>query len=605
MRRFPCFVLSILVSIPKGRAHSLFLKRDLRLPKTHLSFWILCCHLLGSHHCWQEMMDFSVSLDSTALGFFVDSLYQVPLSSSLFFLTHFLLLFPLVQLSSEKVKVVGPGQSILALIGEEIEFPCYLWPYLDAEHMEIRWFRSRPSDIVLLYGEQQELSRGQMAEFQNRTKLLKDEIRDGHVILKLHSVVPSDEGHYGCSFLSSNFTGEAIWELEVAGMGSDPHISLEGFKEGGIHLRCSSSGWYPKPKAQWRDHQGQWLPLESEAVIQDVQGLFSLEISVVLQEGAHSNVSCSIQNTLLVQSKEFVVEIADVFFPTTSSWKGAFLRTLAGLPLLMVLLMVLVVYFFQQQQRTQEKLKKLAEKEKEELTAELGKLQTELDWRRAEGQAEWRAAQRYAVDVTLDPASAHPSLVVSEDGRSVSSREAGLALAVGDSQWFVEQTCVLGRERFSAGCHYWEVHVGHRSRWFLGACLATVPRVEPARLTPASGYWVMGLWNSCEYFVLDPHRVALTLRVPPRCVGVFLDFEAGRLSFFNVSDGSHIFTFTDTFSGPLCAYFRPRAHDGSEHPEPLTICPLPIRGTRILEEDDSDTWIQPYEEASDPDLGLW
>ncbi|XP_049730452.1 butyrophilin-like protein 9 isoform X3 [Elephas maximus indicus] len=364
MRRFPCFVLSILVSIPKGRAHSLFLKRDLRLPKTHLSFWILCCHLLGSHHCWQEMMDFSVSLDSTALGFFVDSLYQVPLSSSLFFLTHFLLLFPLVQLSSEKVKVVGPGQSILALIGEEIEFPCYLWPYLDAEHMEIRWFRSRPSDIVLLYGEQQELSRGQMAEFQNRTKLLKDEIRDGHVILKLHSVVPSDEGHYGCSFLSSNFTGEAIWELEVAGMGSDPHISLEGFKEGGIHLRCSSSGWYPKPKAQWRDHQGQWLPLESEAVIQDVQGLFSLEISVVLQEGAHSNVSCSIQNTLLVQSKEFVVEIADVFFPTTSSWKGAFLRTLAGLPLLMVLLMVLVVYFFQQQQRTQEKLKKLAEKEK-------------------------------------------------------------------------------------------------------------------------------------------------------------------------------------------------------------------------------------------------
>uniref|UniRef100_G3T6G3 Butyrophilin like 9 n=1 Tax=Loxodonta africana TaxID=9785 RepID=G3T6G3_LOXAF len=537
------------------------------------------------------MMDFSVSLDSTALGFFLDSLYQVPLSSSLFFLTHFLLLFPLVQLSSEKVKVVGPGQSILALIGEEIEFPCYLWPYLDAEHMEIRWFRSRPSDIVLLYGEQQELSRGQMAEFQNRTKLLKDEIRDGHVILKLHSVVPSDEGRYGCSFLSSNFTGEAIWELEVAGMGSDPHISLEGFKEGGIHLRCSSSGWYPKPKAQWRDHQGQWLPLESEAVIQDVQGLFSLEISVVLREGAHSNVSCSIQNTLLVQSKEFVVEIADVFFPTTSSWKGAFLRTLAGLPLLMVLLMVLVLYFFQQQQRTQEKLKKLAEKEK-------GKLQTELadaDWRRAEGQAEWRAAQRYAVDVTLDPASAHPSLVVSEDGRSVSSREAVLALAVGASQWFVEQTCVLGRERFSAGCHYWEVHVGHRSRWFLGVCLATVPRVEPARLTPASGYWVMGLWNSCEYFVLDPHRVALTLRVPPRCVGVFLDFEAGRLSFFNVSDGSHIFTFTDTFSGPLCAYFRPRAHDGSEHPEPLTICPLPIRGTRILEEDDSDTWIQPYE----------
>ncbi|KAM9694641.1 butyrophilin-like protein 9 [Trichechus inunguis] len=533
------------------------------------------------------MENFPVSLDSW---------YRVPLPSSLFFLIH-LLLFPPGKLSSEEVKVVGPGESILAHIGEEIEFSCHLWPDLDAEHMEILWFRSQTSDVVHLYQTGQELSGQQMVEFRNRTKLIKDGIRDGHVILLLHSIVPSDEGPYGCRFRSSDFTAEALWELEVAGMGSDPHISLEGFKEGGIHLRCSSSGWYPKPMAQWRGHQGQCLPPESEAIIQDARGLFNLETSVLLQGGAQSNVSCSIQNTLLVQKKEFVVQIADVFLPRTSSWKGAFLGTLAGLSLLMALLMILALYFFQKQRRNQEKLKKLAEEEKEKLTAE-------LDWRRAEGQAEWTAAQRYAVDVTLDPASAHPSLVVSEDGKSVSSREVALGPAAGDPQRFAKQTCVLSCERFSTGRHYWEVHVGRRSRWFLGACLATVPRAEPARLSPASGYWVMGLWNGCEYFVLDPHRVALTLRLPPRRVGVFLDFEAGKLSFFNVSDGSHIFTFTDTFSGPLCAYFRPRAHDGGEHPDPLTICPLPVRGTCIVEEDVSDTWIQPYE-PSDPALGLW
>ncbi|XP_029797540.1 butyrophilin-like protein 9 [Suricata suricatta] len=232
-----------------------------------------------------------------------------------------------------------------------------------------------------------------------------------------------------------------------------------------------------------------------------------------------------------------------------------------------------------------------------------GKLQTELDWRRAEGQAEWRAAQQYAVDVTLDPASAHWSLEVSEDSKSVSSCATVSGPVGGDPQRFSEQTCVLSCERFSAGRHYWEVHVGRRSRWFLGVCLATVPRLGPMRLSPANGYWVMGLWNHCEYFVLDPHRIALTLRVPPRRVGIFLDWEAGKLSFFNVSDGSHIFTFTDTFSGTLCAYFRPRAHDGGEHPDPLTICPLLIRGTRHLE-DDHDTWLQPYE-PSDPTLGLW
>ncbi|XP_007952475.1 butyrophilin-like protein 9 [Orycteropus afer afer] len=541
------------------------------------------------------MADFPVSLKSLQL---------VTLPSCLFFLTNLFLLFPPGKPNLEDIKVVGPGESILALVGEEVEFSCHLSPYLDAEHMEILWFRSRASDVVHLYQERQELSSRQMAEFQNRTKLIKDEIRDGSVILQLHSVIPSDEGPYGCRFISSDFTGEVIWQLEVAGLGSDPHISLEGFKEGGIHLRCSSNGWYPKPKIQWRDHQGQCLPPESEAIIQEAQGLFSLETSVVFREGAHSNVSCSIQNPLLVQKKEFVVQIADVFLPRTSPWKGAFLGTLAVLPLLLALLMIMVLYFFQKQRRTQEKLKKLAEKEKGKLTAELGKLQTELDWRRAEGQAEWRAAQRYAVDVTLDPASAHPSLVVSEDCKSVSSRAEATSLAAGNPQMFLEQTCVLSQERFSAGRHYWEVHVGRRSRWFLGACLAEVPRAGPARLSPAAGYWVMGLWNGCEYFVLDPHRIALTLRVPPRRVGVFLDCEAGKLSFFNVSDGSHIFTFTDTFSGPLCAYFRPRAHDGSEHTDPLTICQLPVKGTCILEEDDSDTWLQPYE-PSDLTLGLW
>ncbi|XP_062944168.1 butyrophilin-like protein 9 [Cynocephalus volans] len=543
------------------------------------------------------MVNFLVSLDSSQ---------RESLPSSLFFHTYLLLLLLLRpgEPNSEEITVIGPGESILALVGEEVEFQCQLSSSLDAEHMEILWFRNRDSDVVHLYQERQELYSRQMAQFQNRTKLLKEHIADGSVILQLHRVVPSDEGRYGCRFLSSDFSGEAVWELEVAGLGSDPHISLEGFKEGGIQLRCSSSGWYPKPKAQWRDRQGQCLPPESEAIVQDAWGLFGLETSVVVRVGAHSNVSCSIENPLLIQKKEFMVQIADIFLPGTSPWKTAFLGILVGLLLILALLMILVLYFFQKQRRSQEKLMKQAEKEQGKFIAQLEKLQMELDWRRAEGQAEWRAAQQYAVDVTLDPASAHPSLEVSKDGKSVSSREAAPSLEAGSPQRFAGQTCVLSRERFSGGRHYWEVHVGRRSRWFLGACLAAVPGPGPARLSPAGGYWVMGLWNGCEYFVLDPHRVALTLRVPPRRVGVFLDWEAGKLSFFNVSDGSHIFTFTDTFSGTLCAYFRPRAHDGGERPDPLTICPLPVRETCVPEEDDYDTCVQPYE-PSDPALGLW
>ncbi|XP_004693724.1 PREDICTED: butyrophilin-like protein 9 [Condylura cristata] len=534
----------------------------------------------------------------------VGSLQRVLLPMRIFFLIHLFLLLQAGRLNpGSEVKVVGPEEPILARVGEEVEFPCHLSPYQDAEHMEIRWFRSRASEVVHLYQQRQELLGQQLAQFQNRTKLIIDDIAEGSVILQLHSVIPADEGAYGCLFLSSDFFGEAVWELEVTGLGEDPHISLEGFKEGGIQLRCRSNGWYPKPKAQWKNHQGQCLPPETEAIIPDSRGLFNLETSVIIQRGTHSNVSCSIQNPLLDQKKEFVIQIADVFLPETSPWKRAFLGTLVGLPLLLALFTTLLLYFFQKQRKSQEKLKKQTEKDKEKLTAQLGKLQTELDWRRTEGQAEWRAAQQYAVEVTLDPASAHPSLEVSRDCRSVFSRAEILGPVAADPQRFLEQTCVLSRERFSQGRHYWEVHVGHRSRWFLGACLEAVPRVGPARLSPASGYWVMGLWNGSEYFVLDPHRVALTLRVPPQRVGIFLDYDQGKLSFFNVNDGSHIFTFTDAFSGSLCAYFRPRAHDGSKQPESLTIC-WPLVKTQVSEENNSDFWLQPYD-ASDPALGLW
>ncbi|KAK7809981.1 hypothetical protein U0070_015718 [Myodes glareolus] len=496
----------------------------------------------------------------------------------------------------DEVKVLGPGESMLALVGETVEFQCHLSPYQDAEHMEIRWFRTQVSNVVYLYQKQQGLSDPQMPEFRNRTIFEANDIIDGSVTLHILSVTPSDEGQYGCRFLSHDFSGEAMWELEVAGLGSDPLISLEGFNEGGIRLRCSSSGWYPKPKVQWRDHQGHCLPPESEAIIQNAQGLFSLNTSVTVQGGAHSNVSCSVQNPLLAQKKEFVLRIAG----RTSPWKKAFLGTLAALPLSLAVLTILALQYFYKKRKTDctvglEKVRRPGWR-----CNQKGRLGRQLDKGFPESHTpaighEWRAAQQYAVDVTLDPTTAHLSLEISDDLKSVSSRPGAPSLVVHGPQRFSEQTCVLSRERFCSGRHYWEVHVGRRSRWFLGACLESVERSGSVRLSPAAGYWVMGLWNSCEYFVLDPQRVALTLRVPPRRMGILLDYEAGKLSFFNASDGSHIFTFTDTFSGALCAYFRPRAHDGSEHPDPLTICSLPVRGPHVLEEDDNDNWLQPYE----------
>ena len=130
----------------------------------------------------------------------------------------------------EEIRVVGHEEPILAHVGDEVEFSCHLSPYQDAEHMEILWFQSQASNVVHLYREQQELYGWQMKQFQNRTQLITDDITDGSVTLRLLHVVPADEGLYGCRFLSSDFTGEATWELEVAGAwpGQSPTQRGEG-----------------------------------------------------------------------------------------------------------------------------------------------------------------------------------------------------------------------------------------------------------------------------------------------------------------------------------------------------------------------------------------
>lgn len=128
----------------------------------------------------------------------------------------------------DEIKVLGPGESILALVGETVEFPCHLSPYLDAKHMEIRWFRTQVSNVVYLYQEQQGLSSPQMPQFLNRTIFEANDIADGSVTLHVLNVAPSDEGQYGCRFRSDNFSGEATWELEVAGMfWSQPGAGLD------------------------------------------------------------------------------------------------------------------------------------------------------------------------------------------------------------------------------------------------------------------------------------------------------------------------------------------------------------------------------------------
>lgn len=87
--------------------------------------------------------------------------------------------------------------------------------------------------------------------------------------------------------------------------------------------------------------------------------------------------------------------------------------------------------------------------------------------------------------------------------------------------------------------------------------MENVQREADMRQNPQSGFWGIRLCRKAGYKALTSPPTALPLRERPLLVGVFLDYEAGAVSFYNMTTASHIFTFPRTsLSGKLRPYFQ-------------------------------------------------
>ncbi|KAM6471382.1 E3 ubiquitin-protein ligase TRIM58-like isoform 2-T2 [Liasis olivaceus] len=180
--------------------------------------------------------------------------------------------------------------------------------------------------------------------------------------------------------------------------------------------------------------------------------------------------------------------------------------------------------------------------------------------------------QRYNASVTFDPETANPYLLLSEDLLSVQVVDQKQDLPKSLSR-FETCTCLMGREQFTSGKHYWVVCVDHKSSWTLGVCNESVSRQGIFTPSPAIGFWTVWLRNGDEYAALTSPLTELVLRSSPKLIGIFLDYEAGEVSFYNGDTGSHIFTFSDSFSETLRPYFYPGIRAGGLNDAPLVIQP--------------------------------
>ncbi|XP_051247662.1 zinc-binding protein A33-like [Dicentrarchus labrax] len=201
----------------------------------------------------------------------------------------------------------------------------------------------------------------------------------------------------------------------------------------------------------------------------------------------------------------------------------------------------------------------------ETLSKEMEKLCADIELKRV---------QQFAVDVTLDPDTAHSALVLSENKNHVSCGNVKKKLPDNPGR-FSHSPCVLGRQSFSSGRFYYEVNVEGKTRWDLGVAKESVNRKGHIAVCPTTGFWVIWLKNGNEYKALDEPGVHLSLKSKPEKVGVFVDYEEGLVSFYDVDSAALIYSFTGcNFTEKLLPFFGPGINEGGKNSAPLIISPV-------------------------------
>uniref|UniRef100_A0A3Q2CSE2 Butyrophilin subfamily 1 member A1-like n=1 Tax=Cyprinodon variegatus TaxID=28743 RepID=A0A3Q2CSE2_CYPVA len=165
----------------------------------------------------------------------------------------------------------------------------------------------------------------------------------------------------------------------------------------------------------------------------------------------------------------------------------------------------------------------------------------------------WNWICEASEDITLDSESANPNLLISDDEKRM---RCGLERRVVppcqgrfDGWW-----CAVGKEAYASGRHYWEVEVGERD-WRLGVAKASAVRQGFRSLNTDTGYLTIRLERGTDLKALTVPASLLPQNLMPRKIGVYLDYELGQLSFYDVEKRSHIYTYNENFTEELYPLF--------------------------------------------------
>ncbi|XP_051994557.1 nuclear factor 7, ovary-like [Xyrauchen texanus] len=158
----------------------------------------------------------------------------------------------------------------------------------------------------------------------------------------------------------------------------------------------------------------------------------------------------------------------------------------------------------------------------------------------------WKKMQDivHKTPVILDPNTAYPNLILSDDLTSVRFRYNSQILPDNPERINCD-LCVLGSEGFNSGTHCWDVEVKDNIDWRLGVTTASNPR--KGNVFFKTDVWGVGNtgFSSAAFIVTQNFER----------VRVHLDYDGGKVSFSDPVTNTHLHTFTHTFTHTLLPFF--------------------------------------------------
>ncbi|XP_040197922.1 tripartite motif-containing protein 14-like [Rana temporaria] len=161
---------------------------------------------------------------------------------------------------------------------------------------------------------------------------------------------------------------------------------------------------------------------------------------------------------------------------------------------------------------------------------------------------------RGAADILLDVNTAGNKLHISDDRKMLSWSDRNQKRPETPER-FTDYPQVLSSQSFSSGRHYWDVDVGGSLFWRVGMCYPSMDRnILQAGIGKNNKSWGFLRSGSRHFVRHDSKETPLPANVSSKRVRIDLDYEAGRISFYDLCDPiRHLHTFTTTFTEPLHA----------------------------------------------------